>query len=1062
MAHVNVLKTAPNKVSPVSIGNVLERDRLFALFGGEWPITSYWISGPGGTGKTTLVASYLKKAAIPCAWYQVDALDADPATFFYYFSKSLGILANTSEPLPLFTPEYLPNIDTFALHYFEQAFHNLPPNTWVVIDNFQDAPAGSALESILAFAVRQVPPHITLALISRNNPPPAMTRFLANRTMALIHWNHLAFTRSELKDFLIHSGQTMVTAELVDNLHQFTEGWIAGVILWMLHQGQNADLSGVPADRTRESVFEYFAAEILEKFSTHECTFFLTTAFLTSMTVETVETLTEKPAGDLLERLHRTNCFLERRDSSVPVYQYHPLFRSFLLSRAGNFFEEKEFLNIKRRAAEILAGQSLFEEAIRLFAEINVVHGIETIILNQAPHLITQGRHAVLADWLELLPEERVTANPYLLYWKSFALLATNPLHSGTLCTKAYNLFTQQADLFGRILSWSLVVNIPFMVRNSFADLDQWIVEGDQLATMLPNDYAPDLAARLSSGMLMALLQRNPSRDDFEQWQQRCEALLDQCHDPQVMIDLLKNLCWSYAWMGMLRKGVQLEDRLRVLCADDRFSPLGRIILHHSLAISCITRGEQRESSQVVNKALALAEENGVHVFDFLLLANWCCILLGTGQFDQMPIFLDKMRAALSPFGKLDHGQYHCLSAWYLLQAGQPAQAKGEVEIATDFIDFCDSCIPINVVRVAHAQVYLELGDPVAAEALLEMIRQDTRCRRSAGIQWIIDLASADCAYVQNRTAEAEQYCRSAFAHAREEGIGMIYGLSNRRLGTVCAKALEAGIETNTVREMIKCWHLKPPVSESVSDQWPWPIRITTLGRFRVCCNGVPLVLSAKTPRKPLELLALLIAAGKNGLTREKLADRLWPAADGDMAAQSLATTLHRLRRLLKHSDAILHTGDQLLLNQDLVWVDSWHFHWLALQIETTEDLAQRLKLIEKALTIHVGPLVTGNDHLSMIVGSSQRLHQLWLQVLAAAMPYFVENVLPPVAKDVFMTALMEKETADALVAVFMSSRKADEQPSAIVPKSKKIVSELALAISCGRVPKSTKPRSVE
>ena len=600
---MNVLKTAFNKVSPVTIGNALERERLFALFGGEWPVTSYWISGPGGSGKTTLVASYIKKTKIPSAWYQVDALDADPATFFYYFSQSLSLISDNPEPLPLFTPEYLPNIDTFALRYFEQAFQNLAPNTWIIIDNFQDAPAGSALEKILALAVRQVPSHITLAIISRNNPPPAMTRFLVNRAMALIHWNHLSFTRAELRDFLIHSGQSTVTSELVDHLHQFTQGWIAGVILWMLNQGKKEDLDCVPTDRTRESVFEYFAEEILEKLSTTDCAFFFATAFLPSMTVETVEALTEKPAGVLLERLHRNNCFMERRATSVPVYQYHPLFRSFLLSRAGIFFDEKELQKIKRTSAEILAGQRLFDEAIRLFEEIKLFHSIETIILKQAPHLIAQGRHAVLADWLGLLPEERVSANPYLLYWKSLSLLATNPLQSSTWCARAYTLFTQQDNWFGRVLSWSLAVNIPFIVRNSFADLDQWITQGDLLAAMLPKDKSPDLVAHLASGMLMALLQRNPSRDDFKEWLVRCESLLDQCNDPLVLIDLLKNLCWSYTWMGMLRKGLQLEDRLRALYADCRFSPLGRIILHHALAISCITRGEQRESSQMVNKA---------------------------------------------------------------------------------------------------------------------------------------------------------------------------------------------------------------------------------------------------------------------------------------------------------------------------------------------------------------------------------------------------------------------------------------------------------------------------
>lgn len=116
--------------------------------------------------------------------------------------------------------------------------------------------------------------------------------------------------------------------------------------------------------------------------------------------------------------------------------------------------------------------------------------------------------------------------------------------------------------------------------------------------------------------------------------------------------------------------------------------------------------------------------------------------------------------------------------------------------------------------------------------------------------------------------------------------------------------------------------------------------------------------------------------------------------------------------------------------------------------------------MIEKALALHAGPLVTGNDHLSLVVGSAQQLHRQWLQVLAAAPPYFVDNVLPPAAKDALITALMEKETADALVAVFMSSRKKDEQPSAIVRKSKKIASELALVAPCGRAPNITKPRS--
>lgn len=216
-------KPTVNKISPVSIDNAFDRVRLFSLLQNKYPTISYWISGPGGSGKTTLIASFLHKEKHPCIWYQVNALDGDPATFFYYLGRSLTALKSAPESLPLFTPEYLPHLDIFALRFFEQAFQGLSPNTWVVIDNFQDAPAGSALEKIISLAVQQVPPHITLAILSRSTPPPAMTRFLANRTMAHIHWGHLAFTRDELASFLLHSGQPTGGEEEVDTLYQLTK-----------------------------------------------------------------------------------------------------------------------------------------------------------------------------------------------------------------------------------------------------------------------------------------------------------------------------------------------------------------------------------------------------------------------------------------------------------------------------------------------------------------------------------------------------------------------------------------------------------------------------------------------------------------------------------------------------------------------------------------------------------------------------------------------------------------------------------------------------------------------
>ena len=87
-----------SKISPLMLGEVVPRERLFALLDQKPPTNAFWICGPGGSGKTTLVASYLKERKIPCLWYQVDAMDGDPATFFYYLGQAAASLMEPAHP----------------------------------------------------------------------------------------------------------------------------------------------------------------------------------------------------------------------------------------------------------------------------------------------------------------------------------------------------------------------------------------------------------------------------------------------------------------------------------------------------------------------------------------------------------------------------------------------------------------------------------------------------------------------------------------------------------------------------------------------------------------------------------------------------------------------------------------------------------------------------------------------------------------------------------------------------------------------------------------------------
>ena len=223
------------------------------------------------------------------------------------------------------------------------------------------------------------------------------------------------------------------------------------------------------------------------------------------------------------------------------------------------------------------------------------------------------------------------------------------------------------------------------------------------------------------------------------------------------------------------------------------------------------------------------------------------------------------------------------------------------------------------------------------------------------------------------------------FPSPESMGMTMPFGLSHRRLASLCALALDAKIEHNLVMEMIRRWRLAPPDPQTISDRWPWPIRIHTLGRFSITCDEKTLTSSSNHARKPMELLTVLIAVGRKGIFRENIATRLWPDSDGDRALQSLNTTLHRLRKILGKDKAVVLINGQLILNDKVCWVDSRHFSWLAQQHNLNASLSTNSKYLKKALALYRGPFTTGHENIPVALQYSEQLEKQRQNLLGQA-----------------------------------------------------------------------------
>jgi DNA-binding SARP family transcriptional activator len=209
-------------------------------------------------------------------------------------------------------------------------------------------------------------------------------------------------------------------------------------------------------------------------------------------------------------------------------------------------------------------------------------------------------------------------------------------------------------------------------------------------------------------------------------------------------------------------------------------------------------------------------------------------------------------------------------------------------------------------------------------------------------------------------------------------------------MADLCAHALARGVEPEYARSLARERRLVPRTPPLRVPGWPWPLRVSTLGRFQLLRGDAPVEYSAKAPGRPLELLKVLIALGGHGVRAEQIGDALWPHVDADYAHKSFTATLHRLRRLLEDDDTLLLRESRLSLDPATVWVDVWALEGVladceqALRTPGAGQPAPALRaLAEEALVLYRGPFLPDESDQPSFLAYREQLRARLLRTLS-------------------------------------------------------------------------------
>ena len=938
-----------------------------------------WIAGPPGCGKTTLVSSYLDARKLPCLWYQVDPGDADPATFFYY----LGLAAREAaprkrKPMPLLTPEYRQGMSTFTLRYFEDLFARLKIPSTVVFDNYQEVPEDAPCHEILLNGLSRIPDGIRAIMVSRRDPPPALVRLQANHQMEILGWDELRLTLEETGGIIRLRARQKQAKDTISLLHRAADGWTAGLVLMLESLEKGVIEPQALGKLTPDEIFDYFGKELLDKMDREIRGFLLQTAFLPKMTPKMAEDLTGLPnARRILDGLSRTHYFTEKRFHGEPVYQYHALFREFLLSRAKESLSLEERSILIHRAATLLEDSGQTEEAVPLFREAGCWDEMVDLIRKHSPSMLQQGRNRSLAEWLESLPKEILEADPWLLYWMGECQIPFDFQLGRFYFEKAFEKFRTEEGGVGIFLAWAGVVNSIINEYRDFTPLDQWIAVLGELMGSSGSFPSEEVGLRVSSVMLLALEMRHPHHPEIEKWAERLLVLSEGCPNISEKIMGYARLAYYWVQMGEFQKGGMAIHRLRQLSQQRSIPPVRIITANFHESIYNRFAGLHEECLKTVSAGLEQSQKTGSYpVFNWLLI-HGIASSLNVHDLETANTLLEKLTVSLNRNKPWETNMYYILKALEALVRGKPGEAAIHVEMAFKFAGQVGAPNSLLIFNIVKAHVMHQLNKHQEADSHLSIASDLADQIGSKLYQFSILLAKALFAFDRGEQASGSASLKRALAIGREGGYFYTYINQPYGVAMLCEKALEAGIEVEYVQELIRRLNILPERPPLHLENWPWLLKINTLGSFELWKDGKPVRFARKAQQKPLSMLKALIALGGRGVREDEIADALWPDADGDMAYQSFRTTLHRLRQLLGNGKAVqVHEG-QMTLDDRTCWVDVWAFEQLLKQAETQwkkGQVEEGAQLTENALEIYKGPFLRQDVKESWALSMNERL----------------------------------------------------------------------------------------
>ncbi|MFW5448012.1 MAG: BTAD domain-containing putative transcriptional regulator [Methylophagaceae bacterium] len=971
------IATNAAKISRPKISGMYPRHRLNKRLDEFTMHPGTWISSPPGAGKTALICNYLELKNEKTVWLKVDEGDSELATFFYYLGQAVKkSTPRKKDKIPIFTPEYREGLAVFTRNFFRTVFSRFSSKFTFVFDNYQDVAADSDLHKLIVIAHEELPDNGSIITISRSLPPSAFSRLRANNHLCILEWDQLKLTDDEMEEFFTLKG---LSQEHIPSAMALTQGWIAGLALLLEQDNEEIFQQKQLSEFNPKLLFDYFVGEIFDIADDETQHLLAKTALFPKMTIKmAIQISGIQTAASILDSLVAKNFFTYQHGNKEKSYEYHPLFREFLLNKSEQLMGDVELKVTKWNAAELLEKNSQIESAIELYSQLEDWDKVASVIKKTAKSLIVQGRNFILQEWLTQIPEPQMHEDPWLIYWLALTTKAYSPLASFPLFEKAHQLFKDRNDVTGIYLSWAGVLDSLRMDHMGDATrLDLWFARLEILRKEYPEFPSDEIELEVAINMLMALWWRQPQNKSFYYWQERALATVASSEKRNEYTIWLNSIMVYQLLMisGEPMQAANLIDQTWALV--DKEESLSQSILWFHIANNLLFwRGGQFDLAyEHIDKGLEVGKITGFHHEDHQLLVLGASVALTEEKLPLAKHYIDQLD--ITDLGA-QGSRYHYVQSWYYFLQGDLGNAKYHGEISVKIAETAGMPYFHLLHCLGLADIYFSLGEYGASSNMIKTGRNIAEEINAVLLIYSALLLEAKFSFAQNQYQLGIEHLKKALIIGRERAYIKTSFVSNKEMAQLCVEALKANIEVDYIQMVIQKLHLTLPEGTTAIDNWPWPVKIMCLGKgFEIIKDNQLILTSRKAQKKPLEIIKVLIALGGDNIPESKIVETIWPESDGDAGHQSIATTLHRLRKIVGE-DIIELKDSRLSINKNKVWVDAWEFDKLCDSKQTESNST----LLDKSIALYKGLFLAGETDLYWSLTLRDKLHHKYIKLI--------------------------------------------------------------------------------